>query len=551
MSKSTPIHRVLLALLVFGLTAAASADDMAEMIKSLDSGDLKQMELALEAIADMGSDAAEAVPALQKLLPHENALIQAHAAHALGRIGKPALPAIEALAKMITDEDDEVRIAALDALAAIEPGPETAVPLMISALTSEDTNIVLRALNSLADRGEAIVPAMILALGDERTEYWALLVVQEIGPAAAAAVPAVEKLLGNKAEPELRMEAAMTLGKIGEASASAMPTLISLLEDPEKGVRHAVVFALGSIGPAAKPAVPKLRGNLDSDDVFERTASAWALARIYPDNPLVKERAAIFLVEMLKDDEREVRQVAARSLLDLKPGPKIMVPAFAELMQHSDEGVVNDALDAIASLGADAVPGLIRALAYPKIRMRVADILQRIGEDAAPAVPELIKAFEAEERTEVRREILFAIAHIGPAAVDAVAIGVKGTDDEDEGTRYAAFFALGKIGPPAMAAKAALKEHLENKDWYYSAAAAWALARIDEDDPDVVAKAIPLFLKGLESKEPFVRHEACCSLAKMGPLAAEALPALEKAALDKDKSVSEAATAAIKAIKGE
>ena len=551
MSKFAPIHRVFLAFLACGFATAAAAADVAELIKSLESGDLEQMELAMETIADMGSDAAETVPALQNLLPHENTKIQAHAAHALGSIGKPAMPAVEALAKMLTDEDDEVRVAALDALDAIEPGPERAVPLLVSALASEDSNVVIRALHSLADRGKDIVPAMIQALGDERTEYWALLVVQEVGADAADAVPAVTKLLGNKAEPELRLEAAMTLGRIGEASASAVPTLIPMLEDTEKGVRHAVVFALGKIGPAAKPAVPELRDNLDSDDTFSRTVSAWALARIYPDKPLVKERAAIFLVEMLKDDEQAVRQIAAKALLDLDPGPEIMVPAFAGLIEHPDEDVINDALDAVAAIGADAVPGLGRALAYPKIRMRVAEILQRIGAAAAPAVPQLIKAFEEEERTEVRREILYAIAQIGPAAVDAVQIGIKGTDDEDEDTRYAAFFALGKIGPAAMAAKDALKEHLGNEDWYYSASAAWALSRIDEDDPEVVEKAIPLFMKALESKQPFVRHEACDSLAEMGPLAAEALPALEKAALDKNTNVAEAAKAAIKAISGE
>ena len=90
-----------------------------------------------------------------------------------------------------------------------------------------------------------------------------------------------------------------------------------------------------------------------------------------------------------------------------------------------------------------------------------------------------------------------------------------------------------------MRGKDALKSHLDDEDQYYAATAAWALARIDEDDPEVVAKGIPLFVTALKSPRPFVRHEAADSLAELGPLAK-----------DHDPSVATAAKEAIRKISG-
>ena len=75
------------------------------------------------------------------------------------------------------------------------------------------------------------------------------------------------------------------------------------------------------------------------------------------------------------------------------------------------------------------------------------------------------------------------------------------------------------------------------------------MARIDEDDPEVVSKGVPLFVAALKSPKSFVRHEAADSLAELGPLAKSALPALQEAAKDHDPSVAEAARIAIQKIR--
>jgi len=242
--------------------------------------------------------------------------------------------------------------------------------------------------------------------------------------------------------------------------------------------------------------------------------------------------------------------MAAQALLDLKPGPQITLPALEAALADANPKVVEDTLIAIAGMGKAAVPLLIKALEQPGARSNAAHLTRHLGATASPAVPALMAAYKDEKDPEVRADILFALGSIGPQAKEAVNLACEGCSEENQGIRYASFYVLGSIGPEAIQGKESLKSHLDDEDDYYAATAAWALARIDEDDPDVVQKGIPLFIKALKSQEPFVRHEAADSLAELGPLAKSALPELEQAAKDHNPSVAEAAKAAIEKIRG-
>ena len=540
---------ILFALVCLPLSTFA-ATDIDTLITTLGSDNDEVVEQAIEEISHLGPKGAQAVPALLKLLQSSNPHIRAHAAIALGQMRKAALPAVVALAKMVTDPDASVRSAALDALAEIEPGKKLVVPLLLEALKDQKGAVVKRAVHALAKRGKDIVPAMIQALKDDRTEFYALLVLHEIGPDAKDAVPAICDVLHEANEPYQRQEAAMTLGMIGPGAASAVPDLITLLDDREIGVQHAAVFALGMIGPPAAPAAEAIREHLDSEDPFFWVAGAWALAKIFPENENIKKTTARFIAQMLTDPDHHVRRMAAQALIDLNPGAQITLPALEAALGSSDPAVVNDTLIALNGLGEDAIPVLIKALDYPGARVNVAELIQQLGPAAAPVAPALVRAYQDEADVDTRTNLLFALAEIGPQGKEVIDLAINGCNDEDEGIRYASFYILGQIGPDAMRGKDALKSHLDDEDQYYAATAAWALARIDEDDPEVVAKGIPLFVAALKSPRPFVRHEAADSLAELGPLAKSALPALREAAKDDDPSVSTAAKEAIRKISG-
>ena len=75
--------------------------------------------------------------------------------------------------------------------------------------------------------------------------------LNEMGPAAKAAVPALIRLLDDKAK-GVRQDAALAFGAIGPDAKASVPALIKLLDDKENGVRLNAAQALGAIGPAAK-----------------------------------------------------------------------------------------------------------------------------------------------------------------------------------------------------------------------------------------------------------------------------------------------------------
>ena len=160
--------------------AALEADNIDALIADLGSQNNKTVESAIEAVSDLGMEGRPAVPALVALLRSPEPLLRAHAAIALGGMGQAALRAALPLAKLVTDSDPDVRHAALDALAEIRPAQRMIVPLLLSALKDQDQAVVRRAITALARRGKAIGPAMIEAVKDDRTEFYALLVLQEL-----------------------------------------------------------------------------------------------------------------------------------------------------------------------------------------------------------------------------------------------------------------------------------------------------------------------------------------------------------------------------------
>lgn len=77
------------------------------------------------------------------------------------------------------------------------------------------------------------------------------------------AVPALIDALRSP-NPEMRMQAADTLARIGPGASQAVPSLTELLDDEDVRVRKSAARALGQIGPKAAEAVPSLMRALDA-----------------------------------------------------------------------------------------------------------------------------------------------------------------------------------------------------------------------------------------------------------------------------------------------
>jgi HEAT repeat protein len=534
-----------LSMAVAAAAAVAAETTVPQLVASLKSNDEAARATAADQLAAAGAKAQSAVPALTEALHDVSPVVRVHAAHALGQMGEAAKPAVLELMKLVGDRDPAVRRQASAALRQLRPGPKVTVPLFAKLMADADPGVRTRAMNALAEAGEEAVPFLIAALKNEKSAYWACLVLRDLGPQSKAAVPALAKLVTDQ-HVEVRREAILALAAIGPAAAPASANIVPALDDTLTCA--AAVYALGCIGNVSDEAEAKIRKHaLDDPDKIVRVASIWATAKLHFDSKQYLRRATQALAKMLKDPEPRVRAAAANALAVLNPGPDITLPVMEEVLRDADEKVVAAALDAIAGLGAPAVPKLVVALKYPRARARVAYILGQMGAAAAPAVDALAGLIDDKD-PRTQEEALMALAKIGPAAKGAVPALSKALQQRDAAGCYGIVYALGSIGPAAVAAQPALLKVLGSDDDSIALIGAWALVRIEAGNPECLAKCVPVLIRGLSSAAVPYRLAAAETLAALGPLAKPAVPALKQALKDEDQTVSTAAAAALRAI---
>jgi HEAT repeat protein len=345
--------------------------------------------------------------------------------------------------------------------------------------------------------------------------------------------------------PEIRREAILALGQIGETPAGLAPRLVKALDD--EATCAAATYALGCLGNLPPEAEAKIRQNMQSPKKVLAATSVWAMAKTHLDDQALLREAVQSLVEGLKSPDPQERIAAAQALGSLKPSPEISRPILDKALQGADEATVTAALGALASLGAPMVPRLVDALQYEKLRPRVAYMLGQIGPAAKDAVPALVGLLHSSHRR-TREEALMALAKIGPgakAAVPDLAKLVTATGGPDA---HGATFALGAIGRGAIDAEPPLLAALDSRDESLPLIAAWALVQIHPDSPQCTARVLPVLTAGLADPSPKFRREAARALAALGPQAKPAAAQLKKALQDADPDVRDSVAEALEAI---
>jgi CubicO group peptidase (beta-lactamase class C family) len=139
------------------------------------------------------------------------------------------------------------------------------------------------------------------------------------------------------------------------------------------------------------------------------------------------------------------RENAARVLGRL--GRCEAAPALAEALGDADPYVQGQATLALARLGPCAVPALAKALesGNPVVRKGAASALGRLGVAAGPAVPGLARALASKDGAE-RQGAAIALGETGKAAAPAVPALREALGDADEDVRWAAAWALDRLG---------------------------------------------------------------------------------------------------------
>jgi len=317
-----------------------------------------------------------------------------------------------------------------------------------------------------------------------------------------------------------------------------------------------ILAAPPSAGQEQDPEVAVYIKQLEHSSKHARRRAAEALG--------AKGAAASEAIDALSkasgDKELEVRLAAVRALGRIDPEGKKVIPVLLEKLRDEDAAVSAASANALADIGAPAVPRLIQMLDDDNDTARLFAIaaLGRIGKEAKDAMDPLMKIYEnKKENRLIRMAAGSALLKIGIPSIDGYTVDeikkASGSQrliielkmESSPGGCMLAALVFAKFGPAARAAVPALEKAAESKNKMVALLAHYALAKITQD----ASKHVAAIVKALNDKT--TRCRAAWALGEIGPPAEAALPALKKAGKDADPAFRAAASEAVKKITGE
>ncbi|MCC6420184.1 MAG: HEAT repeat domain-containing protein [Gemmataceae bacterium] len=317
------------------------------------------------------------------------------------------------------------------------------------------------------------------------------------------------------------------------------PDGLKALRHADPNVRYNAADLLVRLGPVGKFAAPALRELLQDREARVRVKAAEALWAV--ERPTVRTLLPVLLAG-LKEKEPLVRINALVVLGRMGSAAKPALPVIGQALTDRDTAVRLEAILTLGEIGPVAkatVPALLKSLDDDKLRLfepMVAVTLSNIG---ASAVPELTKALgDRDDRR--RRTAAYALALLGPKAVEAVPALTKALGDDESDVRAWAVRALGKIGEGAKSALPKLRAALQDRDALVRLNAALAVSQVGGG-----AEGLSVLTKALKSDSAYQREQACVALSEFGAKAASAVPILIVTLEDKEPKVRAFAAAAL------
>ncbi len=303
----------------------------------------------IDALAQIGE-----VAPLVSALGGKESLERSGAALALAQIGREAKDAAPALEKLLGKETDaSVRAAALTALAKVSPDPAKALPQLLAALKSDNDELRHAATNALLLLRPASA-ALLTMLHDPNVEHArrAASLLGRLGTADAA--PAIVQLALKRPEPVL-------IESLAQIGAPAVPALIAALDsqNPDALTQdHWLVQCLKTFGP---PAIAPLSAALESKNIGAR----FGAARVLGEMGVQAKPAVNALLPLTADADPRVRAMALGALVAAQAEPRVLLPKLKTALSDPVPIVRVTSAQLIPYLGADGsalVPALIAAM---------------------------------------------------------------------------------------------------------------------------------------------------------------------------------------------
>jgi HEAT repeat protein len=355
----------------------------------------------------------------------------------------------------------------------------------------------------------------------------------EIGPEARSAIPRLMTLLNDQTSAEsiyvtVGDSAVDTLVEIGS---EAVFELTNAVKEDDSETARAAAVALERIGPKAWPALPALIGRVNSPDVVLRHQLIDSISEL----DQTGETAIPVLLPMLRDHEPEIREAAASALGSYGTDSADAIDALLSLLHDRAPVVRAHAALALAQIRVNPekiVPALTPLLndeaTYEVAvsnhvgmpRPVAADIVSALAEFGNGDSVEALIAAARNINSPIWQEAVVSLGTFKNAAERTIPVLMEFVRSGE----VVAGIVLGKLGPAASACVPKLTELLKSSDDDVRTASAAALVGIDVQASQ---DALRMILDLLNDKDSFgTGNLAEQVFLDLGPKAAPATPNL-------------------------
>ncbi len=408
----------------------------------------------MDRLSGLGADAAPAVPLLIAALRSKEPAHRIQAIRTLMAIGPAARPAVPELTALLQDPDQNVRQTSTWALSSLGKTAETTIPALVQALRAGPERRDFQAVWPLVNLGEPALPALIELLKEPDPALRKAVVeglarvswTHRLGRRTTIAVKLEPLLVSLAQDPDLGVRIAVMnlLSFRRKDSGAAIAALQLLSRDPNPAVRLALVRALGQTGmleASLRPAYLTLLKDPDRDVRIQ--AATWV-----PYHDLAAPTFIDALLEMLKDPAIAIRTAAAQKLSQAHYSQQFWkAQGQLALRTYTSAALVR-------SPTAFAVLKSALADPEPSVRATAATLLPIWKAEAATLIPLLTDRLK-DPVANVRGQAAAGLVPFGPAvqgatrSLLAVLANPGGTANEAMPVAASAARALEAIGGPA------------------------------------------------------------------------------------------------------